>query len=305
MNRFKRLVKENFVPFVIFLIILTSCCGAWFFFHPSSPYHKRIRFVVSYDAIGTLSPGNRVEVRGISCGQILKIELTDDAVYVTAEVLASTKIPKNSEFRLINSGLMGEREMCVLTGDSKELVQDGDTLLGKFDAGMSGMGKKLAGIMGDLKEIKDTVRSVVDSIAKGKSGIQLQRVSRKVGQVVHVTKVNVRSWKTDVDALLGECDRSLGNAQQALEAIANHGASKIQDIQKLLDRTQLLLKKVNELKGQSEGIVKNLTSGESSAALILAPDSDFNQGLDRLLLDVDSLLQDIKKNGLDINVDIF
>ena len=305
MNRFKRLVKENFVPFVIFLIILTSCCGAWFFFHPSSPYHQRYRFVVSYDAIGTLSPGNRVEVRGISCGQILKVELTDDAVYVTAEVLASTKIPKNSEFRLINSGLMGEREMCVLTGDSEELVQDGDTLLGKFDAGMSGVGKKLTSIVGNLNEIKDTVRSVVDSIARGQAGMQLQRVARKAGRVVHVTKVNVRSWKTDVDALLGECDRSLGNAKRALDVLADRGASKIQDLQKLLDRTQLLLKKVNELKGQSEGIVRNLASGESSAALILAKDSDFNQELDRLVSDVDSLLQDIKKNGLDINVDIF
>ncbi|MBR4558702.1 MAG: MCE family protein [Fibrobacter sp.] len=305
MNRFTRLVKENLVPFIIFLILLSSCCGAWFFLHPSSPYHERTRFVVSYDAVGTLSPGNRVEVRGISRGQILKVELTDDAVYVTAEVLATTKIPRNSEFRLINSGLMGEREMCILTGDSPDLVRDGDTLVGKYDEGMSGVGKKLVVIMGDMKEIKDSVRAVVDSIEKGESGKQLQRVTKKVKQVVQLTKVNVRSWKTDVDALLDECDRSLGNAKQALDVIADRGATKIHEIDSLMDRTQQLLKKVIELKGQTEGIVKKLTEKDNTASLFLAPDSDFNRELDRLVSDVDSLLQDIKKNGLDINIDIF
>ena len=305
MNRFTRLVKENLVPFIIFLILLSSCCGAWFFLHPSSPYHERTRFVVSYDAVGTLSTGNRVEVRGISRGQILKVELTDDAVYVTAEVLATTKIPRNSEFRLINSGLMGEREMCVLTGDSPDLVRDGDTLVGKYDEGMSGVGKKLVVIMGDMKEIKDSVRAVVDSIEKGESGKQLQRVTKKVKQVVQLTKVNVRSWKTDVDALLDECNRSLGNAKQALDVIADRGATKIHEIDSLMDRTQQLLKKVIELKGQTEGIVKKLTEKDNTASLFLAPDSDFNRELDRLVLDVDSLLQDIKKNGLDINIDIF
>jgi phospholipid/cholesterol/gamma-HCH transport system substrate-binding protein len=126
-----------------------------------------------------------------------------------------------------------------------------------------------------------------------------------VKQVVQLTKVNVRSWKTDVDALLGECDRSLGNAKQALEVIADRGATKIHEIDSLMVRTQQLLKKVNELKGQTEGIVKKLTEKDNTASLFLAPDSDFNRELDRLVLDVDSLLQDIKKNGLDINIDIF
>ncbi|MBO7513955.1 MAG: MCE family protein, partial [Fibrobacter sp.] len=147
MNRVTRRIKENLFPFVVFVILVTSCSAAWFFFHPSSPYHERMSFVVSFDAVGTLSPGNRVEVRGIPRGQITKVELTDEAVYVSVEVLADTKIPRNSEFRLITAGLMGEREMCILTGNSKDLVRDGDTLIGRFDEGMAGFGKKLGAIM--------------------------------------------------------------------------------------------------------------------------------------------------------------
>ncbi|OWV14182.1 MlaD family protein [Fibrobacter sp. UWB5] len=305
MNKFSRLIKENLLPFIVFAIIVTSCCAAWFFLHPSSPFHERYTFVVSYDAIGTLSPGNLVKVRGIPCGQITKVELTDDAVYVTLEVLAETIIPKNSEFRLITAGLMGEREMCVLTGDSKELVHQGDTLVGHFDQGMAGFGKKVGAILADLGELRDSARSVMDSLSNGQAGEQLNRVSRKAKTVVRKTKVNVNSWKAQVDSLLDECDHSLGNAQVALEAIAQTGAAKVHDLGSLVDRTRKLLETVKALKEQSATVLGKLMQDDNTAGLIVSQDSPFNKGLDKLLQDVDALLNDIKKSGLDINVDIF
>ena len=45
--------------------------------------------------------------------------------------------------------------------------------------------------------------------------------------------------------------------------------------------------------------------GDNSAGLVMDLTSPINSELDKLLLDVDALLEDIKKNGLDINVDIF
>ena len=195
MNRFVRLIKENVVPFIVFMVIAVSCCGAWFFFHPSSPYHDRYSFVVSFQAVGTLSPGNLVAIQGIPCGEITKVELTDDAVYVTARVLATTVIPVNSDFRLINSGLMGEREMCILSGDSSRLVADGDTLVGFYDAGTSGIGKKISTIISDVSEIKDTLKAVVDSLSVGATGKSVDRVFRKGRVVTQSVKGNFISWK--------------------------------------------------------------------------------------------------------------
>ena len=305
MNRISRRIKENLFPFIVFVIIVASCSAAWFFLHPSSPYHKRISFVVSFDTVGTLSPGNRVEVRGIPRGQITKVELTDDAVFVSVEVLADTRIPRNSEFRLITAGLMGEREMCILTGDSQELVHEGDTLMGRFDEGMAGFGKKIGAIMEDLGELKDSVRTVMDSLSDGQAGAQLDRVSKKAKRVVRTTKVNVNGWKAQVDSLLNECDHSLSKTQAALEAIAQTGAAKVHDLGSLVDRTRKLLETVKAYKEQISGIMGKLTQGDNTAGLVVNQSSPFNKGLDKLLQDVDALLEDIKKSGLDINVDIF
>ncbi len=76
MNNFRRKFRSNFFPVVIFSTIVISCGMALYLFHPASPYHARYSFVVRYERIGTLSPGNRVEVRGITKGKIEKVELT-------------------------------------------------------------------------------------------------------------------------------------------------------------------------------------------------------------------------------------
>lgn len=305
MNRFTRLIKENLFPFVIFVIIVVSCCGAWFFYHPASPYHDRYSFVVSFQKVGTLSPGNAVSVRGIKCGEITKVELTDDAVYVTARVLSQTVIPVNSEFRLINSGLMGEREMSVLSGDSSRLVHDGDTLLGLFDEGMSGVSQKLSTIMGSVNEIRDSVRSFMDSLENGNSGKSLDRVSRKAGRLMKLTQGNADEWKGEVQSLLEKCDHSLESAKSALEGASSKAGNRINEVDSMLDRTQVLLSKVNELKSQSVLVVDRLAKADNTAGLLIQKDTPFNRELDKLLNDVDSLLENIKKNGLDINIDIF
>jgi ABC-type transporter Mla subunit MlaD len=80
MNQFLKTIKANLFPFIVFMILVSACVFGWYFYHPSSPYHARYSFVVSYQEIGTLSPGNRVVVRGIAKGQILKVELTDAAM---------------------------------------------------------------------------------------------------------------------------------------------------------------------------------------------------------------------------------
>ena len=305
MNRFTRLIKENLLPFVIFIFIVVLCCGAWFFFHPASPYHDRYIFVVSFQKVGTLSPGNAVSVRGIKCGQITKVELTDEAVYVMAEVLSTTQIPDNSEFRLINSGLMGEREMCVLTGDSPKLISNGDTLFGIYDEGMTGVGRKLSAIMDGANEIRDSVGALLDSLADGSAGKNIDRVTNKANRLVRQTKNNVGNWKGGVQDLLDKCDRTLESAKSALENASSRAGNKFDDVDKLMDRTQELLSKVEILKSQSELIIAKLDKGDNSAGLLLQTDSPINKELDKLLLDVDSLLNDIKKNGLDINIDIF
>lgn len=305
MNRFLRLVKENILPFIVFMVIAVSCAGAWYFLHPSSPYHDRYKFVVSYDAIGTLSPGNRVEVRGISCGQISKVELTDDAVMVTVEVLATTRIPVNSEFRLINSGLMGEREMCILSGDSDKLIAPGDTLIGHYDEGMTGVGLKLARIMDDVSEIKDSLKSFVDSLSEGETGNRVKRTTVKANRIVKTVRADVSEWKEQISVMLDRLDGSLTQIKKILEGISADGRKKFDAASSLIARVNELLDRVKALKQCGDEVLEKLNDDKNSIGLLRDPASDYAKEVDKLIFDVEQLKNDIKKNGVKLNIDIF
>lgn len=304
MNRFVRLVKENVIPSIVFAILAVSCVGAWYFFHPSSPYHPRYSFVVSYQAIGTLSPGNPVEVRGIKAGEITKVQLTEDAVYVTARVYSTVKIPVNSEFRLINSGLMGEREMCILSGDSDKLVSDGDTLIGNYDEGTSGVFKSLTEAFDDVAEIRDTLKSLMESLTKGDANKQIMRVVNKGQKIVRMTRSDLKSWVGETEKLLNELNGSLGEVKNTLNVAIDKGGPKVDQLRGYVDRVESLLKRVEGSTNRARSFLKKFEE-KNTVGLIMDDQGPLKDETEQLVKDVDALFTDIRKNSLKLNVDIF
>lgn len=305
MNQILLKIKNNIIPFIVAVILLGSCCTAWYLFHPSSPHHKRYSFVVSYDAIGTLSPGNRVQVRGITKGEIMKVELTDDAVFVTARVLADTKIPVNSEYRLINAGLMGEREMCVLTGDAKEYISDGDTVIGHYDEGTSGVFKSLDTSLVSLVQIKDALLALKDSVTVGSIGQKSDKVLSKGKKLMNTSKSAVAEWKNDANGILDNCSGALEHARTTLGGVKDQADGTEAKVKELVDRIDALLEHVKSSKLELDAVAAKLDQDDNSAGAILAKDGVFAKKLDKLSADIDALIRDIKKNGVKLNVDIF
>lgn len=305
MNRFIKLVKENVIPSIVFSIIVVSCVGAWYLLHPASPYHARYSFVVAYDAIGTLSPGNPVEVRGVKAGEITKVELTEDAVYVTARVLAKTKIPDNSEYRLINSGLMGEREMCVLTGDSPNLIHDGDTVKGRYDEGTSGVVRSLLAAVDDLEDVMDTLNAVIDSVTVGSTGQRINRIITKGKKLVKVTKADVKSWIGEAESVIDELNGALEKTKATMNDAVAKGEVKVDEVQGLMDRADALLKQLDGMKGKSKNLLAQVSEQNNTVGLVLAENGKFVKDIDKLAHSTDALIADVKKHGIKLNIDIF
>lgn len=305
MNSLLIKIKKNFVASLIFIILVVSCGLAAYYFHPSSPYHKRYSFVVKYETIGTLSPGNLVRVRGIAMGEIVDVKLTDEAVYVKARVLAEAKIPVNSEFRLVTAGLMGEREMSIITGNSSKLVAEGDTVSGLYDEGTSGITKNLATVFEDIDNLQQMINSFVDSITVGEIGKRVDRVSNKGKKLIRVTKADVRKWKSSVDSLLDSYHEVAEKMERSLQELSDRGGESATKANELIDRVRALMDRANVSKESVVALVSKFDESEGSAKLFLEESSKVKEDFDTLMKDFKVLLQDLKKNGLKLNVDIF
>ncbi len=305
MNNFRRKFRSNFFPVVVFSAIVLGCGMALYLFHPASPHHDRYSFVVRYESIGTLSPGNRVEVRGITKGEIEKVELTDDAVFVTARVLTDAKIPKNSEFRLKTAGLMGERELSVLTGDGQDFISDGDTVNGHYEEGANAVGRNLAIILSELDSITTQLGALKDSVTKGKVGKRVDRVLNKGENLLQVSEESVQEWLNSATDLLSKAEGTLDQAKAALGDVPDRADGSVQKVENLVARVDSLLSKVQGAREDLEGIEAKLDQDNNTVGLILSKKGDIHKELDIIGADIDALIKDIKKQGLKLNADIF
>lgn len=305
MNSLLFKIKKNLLASFVFLVIVVSCGVAAYLFHPASPHFKRYTFVVRYETIGTLSPGNLVRVRGIAKGEIVDVKLTEEAVYVTAKVLADTKIPVNSEFRLVTAGLMGEREMSVLTGNSSKMVAEGDTVNGLYDEGTSGISKNLSVIFKDIHEIMEAVTFFADSLLEGEEGRRMGRVANKAKKLVRITKSDVRQWKSLVDELLDGFHAAGENAENALKQFADRGDESAAKAEELMSRVRSVMDRANALADSCNAVVTKFDETEGSVNLFRKESSRINREFDLLKTDFDALFEGLKKSGLKLNVDIF
>ena len=305
MNNFRRKFRSNFFPLIVFSAIVLGCGMALYLFHPASPHHDRYSFVVRYESIGTLSPGNRVEVRGITKGEIEKVELTDDAVFVTARVLTDAKIPKNSEFRLKTAGLMGERELSVLTGDGQDFISDGDTVNGHYEEGANAVGRNLAIILSELDSITTQLGALKDSVTKGKVGKRVDRVLKKGENLLQVSEGSVQEWVNSATDLLSKAEGTLNQAKAALGDVPDRADGTVQKVENLVARVDSLLSLVHGAKENLEGIEAKLGQDNNTVGLILSKKGDIHKELDLIGADIDALIKDIKKQGLKLNMDIF
>ena len=305
MNQFRKTIKSNLFPFIVFSILVVGSAAAFYFFHPASPYHDRYSFVVSYQSIGTLSPGNLVRVRGIAKGQILKVELTDDAVFVKVEVLADAKISRHSEFRLVNAGLMGEREMSILTADDSDWIVDGDTVIGNYDDGIAGVGKVLLDAIDDVNQMKDMVVALKDSLTIGTSGKRIERIVKKGGRIVGSAKQLVYDTRDQVLDVVSKAEGTLEKLKDVIDAEAKRGTITVDAGSALLDRVDGLLTQVKDLKSDADGLAARIDAEDNTVGLVLKKDGKLIKETEKLASDIDKLILDLKKRGLKLNVDIF
>ena len=76
-------------------------------------------------------------------------------------------------------------------------------------------------------------------------------------------------------------------------------------VKELVDRIDALLEHLKSSKLELDALVNKLDQDDNSIKGLLDEDGVFAKKLDRLSIDIDALISDIKKSGVKLNVDIF
>ncbi len=276
-----------------------------YFLKETVPGRKTDNYHANFDQVSTLQDGDPVKINGVKMGKVQGIELTGNRVRVRLQLDHGIKLPKDSEVRIQNIGLMGERQIGILLGRSTEYYPTGADLEGRLDAGIA----EAMGVAGEVfvesEVMVKSLRAIMDStvgkpefVASFNTVVkQTEDLSSRLGAFLHDVDPKVRHSLSNLEDASARVHILLRDQEIPVKTIIQNGqevSSKLRDV----------VEKADRVADEMNRLLAKVNSDKSPLGAMLN-DSTFYFELRSTLTSADSLFRHIEKKGLDVNVNLF
>ncbi len=299
-SRAQNLVVGAFV-FLSLLILLFGI----YFLKETTPGSKTDLYHARFDQVSTLQEGDPVKVNGVKMGRVTAIDLEDRLVNVTFELKHGIALPANSEIRIQNIGLMGERQMGIRLGTSQEILPPGGTLSGSLDAGIAEAMGTAGVVFIQADSLVRELRAVVDStVARPEFA---SRVNALLTTTEDLTQ-RLSSLERDLDPQIREGVQTMHGLSKEMNTFARAQEPKVEEILRngteASQHAKVLAERGDRVAQGLEEVLAKVNSKEGTVGALLS-DTALHRDLKATLKSADSLLRTINHKGLNVNLDLF
>jgi phospholipid/cholesterol/gamma-HCH transport system substrate-binding protein len=258
-----------------------------------------------FPQVSTLQDGDPVKVNGVKMGKVTQIELKDNRVRVTFKLNQGIKLPKDSDVRIQNIGLMGERQIGIVLGNSTDTWSQGAELEGRIDAGIA----EAMGIAGEVfvesETLVKSLRAIMDSTVGKPEFVatfnnvvsQTEELSTRLNTFVAEIDPKVKHSLSNLESASSRVHVLLRDQEVPVKSIIQNGQEVSLKLKDVVDKADKVADEMNRL-------LAKVNSSNSTLGAMLN-DSVFYQELRGTLNSADSLFKRIEKKGLDVNVNLF
>lgn len=176
-----------------------------------------------FTELGTLEKSNEVKINGLAVGTVYsKKELDKDvsAIVVTINLTRDVNIPKNS-VAYIASELVGSSFIVIERGNSKEMLQPGDTLKTRIETGLLGDVKaQLNPTVAKVQEVLDALQASLTSINATLNSATREQLQQTIAHLNQTTA----GLATLMDPENGKLAQTLNNVESITKNLKNSNA---------------------------------------------------------------------------------
>ena len=296
------------VGLVVILALIILVFGI-FFLNEKDPRETFNTFHLRFTQVSTLVLDDPVKVNGVKLGKVEAIELSGHRVVVTIRLRTDVKIPKDSEIRVQNIGIMGERQIGIILGDQTDYFAPGDTITGQFDAG-------IAEAIGLAGELCDSTKVLLESV---KHALNQTIVNPEFQERFKTLLVKAETLEDRAITMLNTTDPQLKKSLLGLNQVVAKVDALLDGVKPPIDNmfanTDKVMSDADKLIGELEGVTNHLDElivkvqtkieSKDNTVGILLNDRTLHDDLVKTVHSADSLVRVILHDGLDINVDLF
>lgn len=297
--------KNNIVVGLFVILSLLILLFGVYFLKETVPGRKSDNYQVLFPQVSTLQDGDPVKVNGVKMGKVQGIELSGNRVRVSLKLDRGLKLPKDSDVRIQNIGLMGERQIGITLGDSREFWPTGAELSGKIDAGIA----ETMGIAGQvfvesetlvlsLKAIMDSTVGKPEFVATFNNVVaQTEELSTRLNTFIREIDPKVKHSLTNLEDASSRIHILLKDQEVPVKTIIQNGTEVSAKLREVVEKADHVADEMNRL-------LAKVNSSNSTLGAMLN-DSTFFLELRGTVNSADSLFRHIEKKGLDVNVNLF
>jgi phospholipid/cholesterol/gamma-HCH transport system substrate-binding protein len=297
--------KNNIVVGLFVILSLLILLFGVYFLKETVPGRKSDTYHVLFPQVSTLQDGDPVKVNGVKMGKVQGIELQGNRVRVNLKLDRGIKLPKDSDVRIQNIGLMGERQIGIIMGSSNEYWPTGSELEGNLDAGIA----EAMGVAGEVFVESETLvrslRNIMDStVGKPEFVASFNNVVTQTEELSSRLNLFIREIDPKVKHSLANLEDASSRVHILLKDQEVPVKSIIQNGQEVSGKLREVVDKADRVADEMNRLLAKVNSSNSTLGAMLN-DSTFYLELRGTLNSADSLFKHIEKKGLDVNVNLF
>lgn len=290
--------------FKVALTILTAIVIGFIGYRIMSdmPVFRQSTIVKSYfSRTDGLSPGNYIYINGVKVGSVKKMELAagGDSVEVTMSFDLDVDIPENSVAYLESSGLLDEKAIVIERGDSKEMLEYGDTIKGVYRGGMmetlkqegQQLSEDVSESFGKLNKLLEQLNAIIDDKTQGKVESVLDNLRSTSNNIATLFERK----RADLEASIDHARNFLAN----IDTVSMRNKSRVDSVltgfDKSLTELETLSRDLQKTNSQLNQILTKINNGEGSLGKMVN-DSTLYNNLEKMSAEMNLLIKNINEN---------
>jgi len=287
---------------LVVVVALVILIFGIFFLNNKDPRETFLTYYLRFGQVSTLSQDDPVKVNGVRGGKVENISLHKNGVLVRISLRNTIKIPIDSDIRVQNIGLLGERQIGMLLGDSPKMFKEGDTIKGNFDAGIAEVMGMAGEVLDSVKIIMNIAHQMLDStIATQDFRDRFNRILAKAEDLEDQANLLIQR----ADPKLQTSLNGLTEATRTLNAILDENKEPLKnlvtDANKLAGNANVLVYNADTAIQKLLNMTGKLDSKNNTLGILLN-DRKLYDSLSTTVQSADSLFRLIITDGLDVKL---
>ncbi|MEO0102516.1 MAG: MlaD family protein [candidate division WOR-3 bacterium] len=194
-------MKRDFLIGIFFLIAIVLFVGGVLWIKGKDPFGKEKVILARFSDASGIEPGIYVYLRGVKVGKVKRVKITPDGVIVELTIRKDVFLPEDTKVEAKASGLLEERILSLIPGQSTQIVKKGMILEGMREDDILEILKEI-----DIKGIIETLEAFRDFAQSGKEILagtakSIENLSKKLEEIGTTAAPKIESASNELKEL--------------------------------------------------------------------------------------------------------